>query len=312
MKKNEYMALPLKEKLVSKILIYYQTVWAEKRFTSSNHKLWLANFKGEEKLNSLYLLSKFMFFGSDEIRELLVSIYRDKFKYKIIEKFRLNNSNTTDLALINSHFEYELNNTRFVSLGKTSESGEYISMLFRQVNKLSTKNMRSSNEIIIDGLLAEPHVTRYIFIDDFCGSGSTAYESNNLVKALKNLNKAIHVSYNVLFAAAEGFENVGKYCDFDNYEASFILDKTFKCFEKDSRYFTESVIELDKDETKKFCTAYGGPLVDGTPIDGHPLGFNDGQLLISMAHNTPDNTLPIFWSDKNWHPIFLRYTKIKH
>jgi hypothetical protein len=43
------------------------------------------------------------------------------------------------------------------------------------------------------------------------------------------------------------------------------------------------------------------------------LGFGDCQLLLSMHHNTPDNTLPIIWFDEDealWTPIFKRYNKI--
>ena len=42
------------------------------------------------------------------------------------------------------------------------------------------------------------------------------------------------------------------------------------------------------------------------------LGFGNNQLLISMHHNTPDNTLPIIWFDEDksmWTPIFRRYNK---
>ena len=45
----------------------------------------------------------------------------------------------------------------------------------------------------------------------------------------------------------------------------------------------------------------------------HQLGYGDGQLLLGLFHNTPDNTLPIFWFNeegKEWYPIFKRYNKI--
>ena len=38
-----------------------------------------------------------------------------------------------------------------------------------------------------------------------------------------------------------------------------------------------------------------------------PLGFDDGQYAIAFRHNTPNNSLPIFWSDRNdWFPIMKR------
>ena len=43
---------------------------------------------------------------------------------------------------------------------------------------------------------------------------------------------------------------------------------------------------------------------------GDPLGYNDCQMLLGFHHNTPNNTLPIFWREKNWTPIFKRYAKL--
>ena len=44
-----------------------------------------------------------------------------------------------------------------------------------------------------------------------------------------------------------------------------------------------------------------------------PLGYKNGQLLLGFAHNIPNNTLPIFWSDGRqhspWTPLFPRYRK---
>ena len=48
-------------------------------------------------------------------------------------------------------------------------------------------------------------------------------------------------------------------------------------------------------------------------VDNSALGFGDCQLLLSLHHNTPNNTLPIIWyeeDDENWTPIFKRYNKV--
>lgn len=308
MKKNLFTTLPLKDRLVNKIMVYYQTIWAEKR-SAANHKLWLANFKKDEELDCLFLLSKFMFFGTDEIRELLVSIFRDKFKYKFVEQFRKANGDTTDVGRIDTAFKQKLKSTRFVSLGGASESGAHILFLFRQVNKLSVGLMKTSSDIFSGTHLSEPTVEHYVFIDDFCGSGETAIKCEHLIKQIKAENPKAVVSYFVLFAASEGFENVRTYSSFDNSESIFILDNTFKCFEDISRYYSDADLSVKKTETKSFCTSYGYSLVKGTPVQDHPLGFNDGQLLLAFAHNTPDNTLPIFWSENEWTPMFVRYIK---
>ena len=44
-----------------------------------------------------------------------------------------------------------------------------------------------------------------------------------------------------------------------------------------------------------------------------PLGHNNGEYSFGMFYNIPNNSLPIFWSDKNeWHPIFLRKEKYQN
>ena len=59
---------------------------------------------------------------------------------------------------------------------------------------------------------------------------------------------------------------------------------------------------------EQMCRFYGSSLVPGDPF-----GYDNGQLLIGFHHNTPDNTLPIFWYDEpggtSWTPIFKRYPK---
>ncbi|WP_461330746.1 phosphoribosyltransferase-like protein [Bradyrhizobium liaoningense] len=46
----------------------------------------------------------------------------------------------------------------------------------------------------------------------------------------------------------------------------------------------------------------------------HPLGYKDTQLALGFSHNTPDNTLPVFWEQPNakirtWKPVLHRYPK---
>jgi hypothetical protein len=319
MKPNKYTELPLWDKLKNKVLIYYQTVWAEKKFNTSHYKNWLNNFVDQDgelsqKLNAMYLLSKFMYFGQDEIRELLLAIYRDKFKYSIVEKIRKDNANTLDFPFIESEFQKELENTRFVSLGNASESGGLLLYYFRQVSKLSTKFCKNESEIYHElplPQIIEPSVTRYIFIDDFCGSGETALDCYSLIESIKNINPFIEVDYFVLFGIEKGLGNVKRESNFDRVEAIYKLDSSFKCFEDRSRYFVEANADVDKLFCKNYSSIYGTKLVIGTPIEGHPLGFDDGQLLISFSHNTPDNTLPIIWGENEWTPSFKRFIKVK-
>jgi hypothetical protein len=87
----------------------------------------------------------------------------------------------------------------------------------------------------------------------------------------------------------------------------FELDETYQAFGAHSRYFTNSPPWFSLTDFQSMATHYGNFL---TPH--FPLGYKDGQLLLGFSHNTPDNTLPIFWFEgrtKPWSPIFIRFDK---
>ena len=84
-----------------------------------------------------------------------------------------------------------------------------------------------------------------------------------------------------------------------------ILDERDKCFSEKSMVFNR-FREL-KDITKHMVEEYGKNIVDSPD---KPLGFNDGAYMFGFYYNTPNNSLPIFWSKKEWYPIFERKVKL--
>ena len=99
---KNYEKIPLKDKLLNKIMIYYSTIWKDK-LEEGIHEKWLLNFKNsKQQINALYLLSKFMYFGNIELRELLKSVYRDLFKYPIVESIRKKNKDFININSINN------------------------------------------------------------------------------------------------------------------------------------------------------------------------------------------------------------------
>lgn len=307
-------------KLLNKIKVFSETVWRE-RNSDSPLEAWLNNFNHiddnefSEKLNALYLLSKFMYFGTNETRELLKSLYRDKFKCKIIHKIRKTYLNTTDVDFIEKEYEYELRKTIFIGLGTASESGSFLLYLFRQVNsELATNNFVSSSDELFENVdgkrrLKDKTIRNYIFIDDFCGSGKQAKEySKNILEEINKNNNEVNISYLTLMGTKEGLQAVRSNTNFNEVATIFELDSSFKCFSGESRYFQDDHNELDLKFTEDFCRKYGQKL-----YPSHPLGFGNCQLLLGFAHNTPDNSLPIFWSETNdWIFVFKRYNKFSY
>lgn len=319
-----------KESLYQKIKTLNETIW-EGRVKGSNINQWLDNFENEdEKINALFLLSQFMYFGNSQMREMLKVLYRDLYKYPIIEKIRRANDDTTNLYQIKSKFEEELKNTRFLGVGNPSESGTHLLYYFRQENSLPKKLFINTSEIFDSkdrNKLFDENIKNYVFIDDFCGSGSQAKRySKDLVEIIKSLKTDVSITYLMLFSTQKGKLFVKEKTKFDFAETIFELDDSFKCFSESSRYYKGTNTFINKQLMKQICERHGYEMlkiiwtkegVDAEKIHSlsseNQLGFGNCQLLLGFGHNTPDNTLPIFWYDegiKNWYPIFKRYNKI--
>ncbi len=317
---------PLMLPLFAKIKTLNETVW-ERRATEPAVLAWLQNFASpdpppapsqDEAFHALFLLSNLMYFGSRQIRALLRALYRDLYRYPIIEAIRRSHGDTVDSDVIDPLFHDRRSATRFLGMGNPSESGCHLLYYFRQENSLPKDLFIHSHQIFSRNVstgaatLRDPAVTHYVFIDDFCGSGNQAIEySKDLVEAIKALRPEAIVSYFALFASSHGLARIRNDASFDAVAAVYELDSSFRCFAADSRYFKTSTDGIDRTFCEDMCRRYGVTLVSPE----HSLGYQDSQLLLGFHHNTPDNTLPIIWFDDPphaaWTPIFRRYPKLE-
>jgi hypothetical protein len=157
----------------------------------------------------------------------------------------------------------------------------------------------------------DPSVSRYVFFDDLVGSAqqSTTYLSRSLTRVRK-LHPSLDLRFMSLFATTEGLAALNGPTLFDGKASClFELDDTYKAFHPLQRYFPDSLApEFDLAVFRTLASHYGAHL-----FPGHALGYRDGQLLLGFTHNTPDNTLPMFWNEGRtfpWSPIFVRYDKV--
>jgi hypothetical protein len=308
----------LYSELKEKILHLAKYAWSN-RIEWPDVTNWLDNFEQnqdetkDEQLQMLYLLGQFMYFGSREMRELLRSIYRDKYKYKVVEAIRKNNNDTTNTTFIQESYDIELLKTRFLGVGNPSESGTHLLYYFRQETGLGKDQFINSHEVIRrEGgkvEIRDATIKHYVFIDDLCGSGQQACDySKDIVSEIKTLNPDAIVSYYVLFAMSDGIAKVNRESKFDVVDCVYELDNTFRCFGGSSRHFNNIATPISRVMAKSISDKYGRRIC---PSD--PLGYEDCQLLLGFFHNTPDNSLPVIWSDEtvgqSWTPIFRRYNK---
>ena len=288
---------------------------------------WAQNFTGqtcataEEQVYALFALSRFTYFGRRLVREMLRSLYRDHFQAPLMQRIRRNLGGVRDIPQIEEIYKRELKATRFVSVGNPSESSAHLLYYFRQVNYLS-KNLfcdfaqafsaeisKGGDGAVVSFLPRNRGVSRIVFFDDFVGSGNqiARYLGDHLPK-IRVGTSGIDLRFMSLFATTQGLARLNAHSLFDGRSSTlFELDDTYKAFDANSRCFTSPPEWFEKSKLEALATHYGRALRPSTP-----LGYQNGQHLLGFSHNTPNNTLPIFWDEGNkisWNPIFVRFDK---
>ncbi|TMK38569.1 MAG: hypothetical protein E6G56_14355 [Actinobacteria bacterium] len=310
--------LRLANKLEGKVRVLNDRLW--ERRINGRLEAWLGNFdSADEELQALFLLSQFMYFGDREVRELLRAVYRDLFKYPIVEKVRRDHADTLDCDLLEREFARELSRTRFMGMGNPAESGTHLLYYFRQENHIPKSHFVAETELFDrrldspDSRLADPDIARLVFIDDFCGSGSQAsIYSQRLLAVLRDVaqrsRQDLELCYFVLVGDGDGLDRVARETVFDRVDSVFKLDGSYKCLEPNSRHFAECPQGIGREASRQMAEKHGAKL-----FPSHPLGYDNGQLLLGFHHNVPDNSLPIMWYDDKpgtWSAILPRYPKI--
>lgn len=291
---------------------------------------WLDNFDGRsghsadvEQLHSLFLLSQFMYYGSREVRVLLRSLYRELILVPIIQRARAAQGNTRDVARILPELENQLSRTRILGIGNPSESGTHLLYFFRQENALSKTSFMNATDIVKSERAADgsfhrsirfPDVQDYYFIDDVCGSGDTAkkFSKDVLDEILAMANQApVRFHYYCIFGTRKGLGEIRANTVFgENVAAIYELDETFSALSDKSRYLKNHPADIVPSIVREVALHYGALL-----WPGQPGGYDNNQLVLGFTHNTPDNTLPVFWGHPDhgstipWNSAFQRHWK---
>ena len=322
-------------RLYNDILTIEKNVW-KNNLGKPEIETWLDQFNGDfideelEKKYMLYALSKFMYFDQKLVREMLKSLYRDNIQPLILQEVKNSHDKILSEAEIRSYFNTELSQTKIIGIGNPSESGTHLLYLFRQINKLSTKlfsDIYECFEPYIDSNQNEDddkkakiswrkntksavgdeilNIKRYIFFDDLVGGGTQVEKYlGNLLQCIRLSHTDVDIFFFSLFATQEGINHLNKPELFNGKaKCLFELDETFKACSNDSRITSNKPDWFDIAMFKNLIKHYG------QKISSTPFGHGDCQLFIGFFHNTPNNTLPVFWVNKDWYPIFPRFGK---
>lgn len=292
----------------------------DREVTWADIDAWSQNFTGQkstverERHHALVGLSRFIYFGKRLVREMLRSLYRDQFEAPLVQRIRRRLKHSRDAALVRRAYAQELMGTRFIGVGNPSESGAHLLYYFRQINRLPKDLFMELGEAV-SMPPSQTSIQRIVFFDDLVASAeqSSTYLAKSL-KQLRSLHKDVDLRFMSLFATTAGLSVLnGGQLFAGRASCLFELDETFKAFGAGQRYFAGSHgPDFDLSFLEELARHYGDTL-----FPGYPLGYRDGQLLIGFTHNTPDNTLPIFWNEGQvrgqvvpWKPIFVRYDKV--
>ncbi len=321
------MAVPtrtVEEELLSELKLLSELLW-ENRCPQPVIDRWLSNFTGVtntaevERLHALHLLASVSYFGLRELRVLLRSLYRDIYRYPLVQQLRSDLGGTRDANLVQQRFADELAATRFIGMGNPAESGTHLLYYFRQENGLRKDLFVGQHELLDRPVsdsacdFRDPAVHRYVFIDDLCGSGQQAISySSKLLSELrivaKRRQRPLELHYYLLFAHEAGLQRARALSNFDVVDCVHVLDDTYQAFSNTSRIYQRARSGLTRATGESMAMHYGMNLEPA-----HPLGYGNLQLLLAFHHNIPDNSLPILWYDERdvvWEPILKRYAKV--
>ncbi|MCK1519392.1 hypothetical protein [Bradyrhizobium sp. 17] len=275
------------DSLKRKIRKLNKAVW-EERVPGPTLDDWLECFQSpsrsgiDERLQMLYLLSNFLYFGTLEIRHLLRVLFAEFCRAPLIQGVRSENGDTVDVDLIDDLYEKALSRTRFLGVGNPSESGAHLLYYFRQENLLPSNLF--INHIELPGMAgAKPDdttgVDRYIFLDDLCATGDQVSKFSELVVTkLRDAGSKARVCFHPIFATSRALDRISSTGRFDEVACVAEFDDTFRCFSPESRFYKSIHRQLHH-----ACSGYAGDTYfrhPQTPVRNSG-GVSRGDIFIS-------------------------------
>lgn len=298
--------LPTRETLKETIKKTISNAWNAPFLFDSIIEKWLRNFTGNalsssvldkkeaekrEQQIALFLLCNYVYLNEKEVRNMM-KLMLSSFIHRVIVSQSSPSIDEKELLGI-------IKRTEFWQLGNSSESSAYMLYLFRQENELSKFDFQKKAQC--DYL---------VFIDDFSISGNQAsgYLKSFLSSHQEYIDKMIIVL--LMVSTPDAISELERVREGIIVIPCILLDESAKVFSDSSIIFNGYSGDL-KSDALKICEYYGNRiLTKGNIKDGiTALGYKDAGFLVGAFYNTPNNTLPIIWSEFNWKCIFHRYDK---
>lgn len=230
---------------------------------------WLLNFEDDrDRLIALNLLDKLGYVPYAQLKSISTNLYR-----KIMTKLK----NIPIEACI------------FCNIGDVTSSSTQIVGLFQQENGISKNLFVDFKELdrINDKKIL-------LLLDDFVGSGNAFVKWFGSSKGSALLDRFEKVYLCVLTAFDKGLKEIKNQTGIETIFG-------FKYELKEMVLKSDQFSPNQKSEIKRLMLKYKEHFPEKALW-----GYDNCQLLVAFETNIPNNTLPIFWSEKNWKPLIKR------
>lgn len=245
---------------------------------------WLNNFEVAEMKYAIDIASNLTVYTSYEIEEIINSSLNDLFP----------TLKSNEVIIINP-------------IGNFGKSGSMITYFFQKTDFHRKYKRKIIMLPTIKNFTAEVGKSySLVLLDDFVGSGNsvkTYFEES--IDSLKSNFKKIH--FVGVAGMKQGVQLINPIFDKIEIPKSNIFKKAFS---SEASYFGYR----NYIQHREFCFKYGIKLTspkvrkDKSVKFINALGYENSQALVSFSHGSPNNTLPIIWSNKNnWFPLIPRF-----
>ena len=242
---------------------------------------WLENFQPNHRELALHLLRGVRFFNLADIRHWCQVLH----------------------GYLPAEVRKPGNDTRYLGLGMPAESGSLVAYYYRGANEIPLGQFLEPKQIVDKTYLLRQHIKTIVLLDDFIGSGNQAIEFwQDLSASLGAAADSFKFFYSAFIGYREGQQLIES-----QTKLTVNLVRQLDDQDKAFGFGSPLIVEYAREAAKDVFRQYGQRL-----FPKHPLGYRDGQALIVFDHNTPNNSLPVLWSEEDgWFPLFKRYIKFR-
>lgn len=149
-------------------------------------------------------------------------------------------------------------------------------------------------------------ITNIVLVDDILGSGTTVkYFIERLMVTCPDIFVGRNIYVLTIVALQKGVDTLADFASKVNLNIVPVYDKiSFRAFDAGNVFLTQAEADLAKTLVKRYEIEVCEKKID-------VLGYKKSQSLVAFFHNTPNNTLPVFWEDgaakqRPWNTLFPR------